>query len=106
MEVLKLLDLPTSGLQIAVLQEEDQVIRMGKKDIPVFVDSIPDAKLCDWSQREYTVYEDRKLGYRLDHQGVSQFPGVVFKDSVNELIYQTDEQGWDPPNLHPAYHRR
>ena len=39
--------------------------------IPTFLDAIPDEKLYNWSHGEHTIYEDRKLGYRLDHQGVS-----------------------------------
>ena len=35
-----------------------------------FIDDIPSAKLSGWRDKEYTIYDDRKLGFRLDHQGV------------------------------------
>lgn len=41
------------------------------KEFVEFVESIHKDKLCGWSDEQYTILTDRKLGYRLDHQGVS-----------------------------------
>lgn len=41
------------------------------KALKEFVASIHKDKLCGWKDEQYTILTDRKLGYRLDHQGVS-----------------------------------
>lgn len=58
---------------------------MGKKDIPAFLESIPDEKLCDWSDGNHTVFKDRYLGFRLDHQGVSEIAYGRHQDRACEL---------------------
>ena len=37
-----------------------------------FVNSISDEKLKNFVSTEKTIVEDRKIGFRLDHQGVSE----------------------------------
>lgn len=39
-----------------------------------FVDSVSDDKLKNFVSSEKTIVEDRKMGFRLDHQGVSDTP--------------------------------
>ena len=41
------------------------------KTIKGFLDDIPDEKLEKFAAKEKTIYTDDKLGFRLDHQGVS-----------------------------------
>lgn len=42
-----------------------------KKAIKKFIDSLSDGKLSGWRDKEYTIGDDRKLGYRIDHQGTN-----------------------------------
>lgn len=41
-----------------------------KKDIPIFLDSIKDEHYENFQEKTYVIKEDKKLGMRLDHQGV------------------------------------
>ena len=41
------------------------------KELKDFIANLHKNKLCGWSDEQYTILTDRKLGYRLDHQGVS-----------------------------------
>jgi len=43
-----------------------------KKMIKKFIDSLSDGKLSGWRDKEYTIADDRKLGYRIDHQGTNK----------------------------------
>ena len=44
---------------------------MGEFDkIVSFLDGINDEKFSGWKDKEYTIADNSKLGFRLDHQGV------------------------------------
>lgn len=43
-----------------------------KKMIKKFIDGLSDGKLSGWRDKEYTIADDRKLGYRIDHQGTNK----------------------------------
>lgn len=40
-------------------------------DIEAFLDTVSDEKLKDWQAKQYTIVRNFKIGFRLDHQGVS-----------------------------------
>ena len=42
------------------------------KKIAEFVDGLSKEKFSGFRDKEYTIADDRKLGYRLDHQGVNK----------------------------------
>ena len=44
------------------------------KEVSQFLDGVADEKLEKFAAKEKTVYEDKRLGMRLDHQGVSLLP--------------------------------
>ena len=60
---------------------------MGTEDkLKEFIDGIPSEKLKGWRDREYTIYDNRKLGFRLDHQGVRvDFAHTLGKETLLTL---------------------
>lgn len=40
-------------------------------DIATFLDTVSNEKLENWRTKEYCIVKNVKIGFRLDHQGVS-----------------------------------
>ena len=66
---------------------------MGKQaeDIVNFLDSVSNEKLENWQTKEHYIVKNAKIGFRLDHQGVSGLKSSLKNASIDLHV---DEQRW------------
>lgn len=66
---------------------------MGKQaeDIVNFLDSVSNEKLENWQTKEYCIVKNDRIGFRLDHQGVSGLKSPLETASIDLRV---DKQRW------------